>query len=634
MKTKILFIIAFVFASISMYAQENTSIPTLFEVDSSNGNTKRSGPKMQGLANNPINLEVRKLKFPNLMEMARQKKLNNESPSYFQFSLPKGKKNGLKNILAVPKHIEVDDNGNYTYNAELFVKKNLTGDLTLIHEDGKNYGSFTIGDRYFRIESYEGKGDFLIEKDAKKLAKKACATEHKKKKKSKSSKSTSLGGLSAMASNSSSKIVRVLFLYTNAANIVSNPSQFANTAISEMNQALRNSKIYSSTLTAQNVGVINFNGLAAATPNPINDMEAAQTNNQIIALRNQHGADLVVVLINRNYLFGGLGGIAPLDDYGSASQGYVSFVEADVNTKTVGHEIGHMFGCRHDTDTRTGGNLPNNLSETAKGHQWYKRNCFFCQKLYRKSMVADGGTGGLPRLYYSNPNVTEESKSRGPTGTSSRNNYVQLKNATPVVSAYNGFTPMSVYITGPGTVNVGDNYTVGSSVQNCSGSKTYKWEKSTNGFSYYQVSTASSYNTYAYPYDGNLVYYKLRVTCNGQTITRTTTIYIEGAGGPYYAKSTLLDEDVPDLESGMVIYPNPASDEINYLSDFEEDSEVTIILNGIAPWNYSKELFKGRVSEGRNSLLFSISNVPQGLYQLTVIKQGRKVFDKRLLVSR
>jgi len=84
----------------------------------------------------------------------------------------------------------------------------------------------------------------------------------------------------------------------------------------------------------------------------------------------------------------------------------------------------------------------------------------------------------------------------------------------------------------------------------------------------------------------------------------------------------------------MVIYPNPASDEINYLSDFEEDSEVTIILNGIAPWNYSKELFKGRVSEGRNSLLFSISNVPQGLYQLTVIKQGRKVFDKRLLVSR
>lgn len=653
MKLKLLLfslVIALPFMAIS---QNENPIPQLFVVEgpsisSSNKSIKSVSNKISKRNNNPMFLEIRKIKFPNLKKIADQKKMNDKSPAYFQFSLPKGKKQATGKILAVPKHIEVDDNGNYTYNAELLYKKDLQGDLTLIHQDGKNFGSMTIGERSFKIEHIDGEGEYLIELDTKKLiSKEACISKPKKDKKG--SSESSIGSLDKMADNilaarssaGGACVVRVLTLFTNAANNVSNPNQFATTAISELNQSLRNSRIYSSQLTFQSAGVQNVN-LPGASNNILNDLANLQTNQTIINLRNQAGADLVVVLVNRNYISGLVLGVAPLNDYGDEDTGYVAMVEADSSTKTYAHETGHMMGCRHDVeyDLNTGqafnndANIPANLDVNSKGHQWYKRNCFFCQKLYRKSVVANGGTNGLPRLFFSNPDVTEESKSRGPTGTSNRNNYRQLLNARSVVSEYDDFAPLIVGIGGPSSVNVGSQYTMTSNVQNCTGTRTYRWERSENGFNYFQVSTSSTYSTYALPINGNTVYYRLRVTCDGQTVTRTRTVYINdpNGGGGFYAKASL-----PDLENEITpsaVYPVPASSELNLMLSSGAEQEVEVRLFGIAPFSYEKSLFKGKIHQGSNPLLFDVSSIPQGIYQLKAISEGGVIFEKRILISR
>ncbi|WP_228027884.1 hypothetical protein [Costertonia aggregata] len=187
-KKLLLFSILFTLPLIAI-AQNENPIPQLFEVVgqdiSGQGKSTRSvSDKMSKRANNPMFIEIRKVEFPNLKNLAEEKRMNEQSPAYFQFSIPIGKKAGTGKILAVPKHIEVDKEGNYTYNAELLYKKDLQGDLTLIHQDGKNFGSMTIGERSFKIEHIDGEGEYLIELDTEKLiSKEACISMPKKMKK-------------------------------------------------------------------------------------------------------------------------------------------------------------------------------------------------------------------------------------------------------------------------------------------------------------------------------------------------------------------------------------------------------------------------------------------------------------------
>ena len=211
-----------------------------------------------------------------------------------------------------------------------------------------------------------------------------------------------------------------------------------------------------------------------------------------------------------------------------------------------------------------------------------------------------------------------------------------MLNARGVVANYNSFEPLIVGISGPSTVNVGDQYTMTANVQNCSGSRTYRWERSENGFNYFQVGTSSSYSSIALPlFNGsNQLYIRLTVTCDGQTISRTRTLFIfdPSGGGGIFAQAAL-----PELEEENVpssVYPVPASSELNVHLASEIDQKVTVKLFGIEPFRYEKKLYSGKIKEGRNSLLFNVSNISQGIYELIVNGEKGVVFQKRILVSR
>lgn len=295
MKQKFTLIIMTLLA-LNSFSQSLDTIPNLFEVMSSTRmilENDQARSSFDNIMRNPINHEVRQIKFNNLAENK-----NNKSNSYFKFSLPqtiKGKK--VENILVVPTQIRAKNSDDYTYEADLIYGKEGKGSLVLIHKNGENYGSMKIGDRYFRIESLGKGNELLVEvKNTKEYVQNACGTLHSKKPQEKQfSKSSSV-----QKSTSCTKKVRVLVLYTDNADAVSNPTQLASTLIAETNSALYKSKIYSNDLYFQLVGVQSMSNFIE-TNNVFTDLNGLVTNNDVINQRNNLGADLVVMLTDGNY---------------------------------------------------------------------------------------------------------------------------------------------------------------------------------------------------------------------------------------------------------------------------------------------------------------------------------------------
>jgi hypothetical protein len=632
------------FGLINLSAQEKSkeTIPTLFEfeepIDNSTTSARLIGAKMMNRINNSINLEIRNLSFINPSNLLKSKSTNNDKAGFFNIKLPSNnKKSSFENILAIPKQIEAQENGDFLYVAELVSGKNLKGGLIITHKDDQNFGSLIFEDRSFIIEADETYGEFLIELDSKIINNEmSCGVDLLKSENNIISTNKSINNNQANSSSSTNRNVRILIAYTDAALLVSNPFQLGSTLIAQTNASLRNSQI--------SAGQLNFE-LAAytkidldETTNPISTLNAFRTDNQINTIRQELFADLVVVFTDGNYVTqnGTVLGIAALYDYPNPQTGFIALVEADAGGLTFAHEVGHLMGCRHDTDD----DIIPSLSPTAKGHSWYIRNCFFCQKLYRKSVVASGLTTGIRQMYFSNPAVKSESSARDNTGTSTRNNYLQLLTAAPIVAAYDPFVPLSVSIDGPDIVESGDTYTLTANVNNCNSSINYQWSISYDGFNYTNTGTNSSITTTASALFGSEVYYRSIVTCGGQSRTAFSSVFIiGGSGGPFLPNSintddlqfSILDTIEPNAIS---FYPNSARDEIFISTNFTQQSRVIVKVYSVLNLGTERVIFDGTSVLGSAQHRLDISDLDQGLYEMKIFDEGTEIFSKKLLISR
>ena len=161
---------------------------------------------------------------------------------------------------------------------------------------------------------------------------------------------------------------------------------------------------------------------------------------EIHSLRNQYQADICVLLVNT------------LDNNGyAASIGaefndafYVVKTSAAVSNYSFPHELGHLFGCRHDSDT---GTTP---YAYAHGYNWYGKLPYSPNpRFYRTIMSTEDESKYMRVQYFSNPNVYDQLNN--PMGTV---NYNNCSGAIDVRASYiAGFEP---YFTTSGTMNINE----------------------------------------------------------------------------------------------------------------------------------------------------------------------------------
>ena len=596
---KTIILLCVLFITLESYAQSRQQLPKLFQVaDVPEATVFGTTQKMKGRFENPLYKEIRQIQFTDIA--AETERALPANRGYFQFSIPSGKQTKVaRNVLVSPTKIETMPSGDYTYIADLMIGQNGKGTLILLKEKGKIFGSMTLNERVFRIEHLESGEQILIELDQKILnSPHACGNREG----SKISQTLSHSAKTVNQS-SNSKIVRVLVLFTDAADNVSNPNQLAPTLINELTTALSKSKIYSSNLRFQQVGIERIG--YTETGNAEIDLDNLVSNNDLNNRRQNARADLVVVLTDGNYLVSGgqILGIATLDEYSQPNDGHVAIVEADAGNVTFAHEVGHLMGCRHDNDSRTN---VSNLSNTAKGHNWYYRNWFLGPKKYQKSVVASGTTRGSRVLHFSNPSVKAHSKARDNTGTSSRNNFVQLINAASVVGCYDDFDDMVVRVNGPSIGQIGETITLNASVSNCA-SRTYIWEVSQDGFSYSFLGSGSSVSYRIIPFDNNSsITFRLTVTCSdGQVRTAFKHIYIDNIDceNPFepclpvlrqieLAETNTNKQDSTELS--FILHPNPVSEAVKLLFNAPIKGKITVeahsMISGKKPQNISRKI--------------------------------------------
>ncbi|MBL7825045.1 MAG: hypothetical protein JNJ57_00325 [Saprospiraceae bacterium] len=213
---------------------------------------------------------------------------------------------------------------------------------------------------------------------------------------------------------------RILVLYTAAAKAAT-PDMTAriNLAISQTNQALGNSQVPTSALRVELAHHQQFNFTESG--NMQADVSALANNASAQALRNQHFADIVVLITNGNY--GGTLGIVKA--IGPSNNDAYTIVQTNAATSayfTFSHEVAHLFGCRHNND-------PNGTYE--HGHNF---NAGGLKKTIMNVLYEP--EGGSRILHYSNPDVKYQNV---PTGVpNQRNNALKLKNTGCTVSGFRG----------------------------------------------------------------------------------------------------------------------------------------------------------------------------------------------------
>lgn len=617
-------------------AQEPDNIPSLFEItpmaeetSKSNIASKRSNKMKQKIKNirkNRLTKELRKINFVDISKYA-----TDENKGFFKMSIPKSKKGGgYKNVLIVPQEIQTKENGDYYYFGDLVHGKITKGSIVIIKEGNEHYGSIQMGNRDFQILNIGSNDQLLIEKKATK--KNSCVVKNLPEGKNNLSSKSTFDNARSNKSTCSKK-VRVLALYTTKANRVSNPSSVANSGIYLFNSAKNSSRVYNSDLVLELAGVRSLSSFVES--NDIgNDLERAQNDASIRVLRNQYQADLVVVLTDGNY--GNTLGQAALFDYGNPNKGHVALVEANGGSWVFPHETGHLLGCQHDVIQQQAPNVPT----SSKGHNWYYRKGIFNVHKWQKSIVAGGGAKGYFVSRFSNPAVKYESRSVGNTGRSDRNNSLQLKNSACTVSNYivgEPAPPLGVGINGPYSATIYQEITLSANVSNCSGSRTYKWERSYNGYSYSNIGSGSSIRIR--PYSNDNIYIRLTVNCSNGSKTVFRTIPVYGGGGTYQksAKATdsiiSIEEPVSIPDISVINYPNPASDILSIASGYSDSKTVKIYLYDLLNGGKKRRIYQGNLNSS-NPLDIDISNFNQGLYRLEVFENGKTIFRTKQLISR
>jgi len=425
---------------------------------------------------------------------------------------------------------------------------------------------------------------------------------------------------------SSCPIVRVLVLYTDLA-IQKFPDvkNIAETAHASARQTMLNSAITTSRIDLRLVGIERLPGAGSG---PFGFVESGfwSTDEPFILaspvvqqLKSAHQADLVMIFTDAVYgpftgkvfAFGGLP-ISPTMPFA-----WVEVPSASAPGYTYAHEMGHLFGARHQRMEDCGDNFDNGGAVDAHGFLFTKGcNCLITSKKHYRTMMTAGCADHTRIQYYSNPDVEYKKKN---TGTTATNNNARVLRAAVCTIA--GYVPSEqdavVDFVGPSSICDGDIATFKGTVSGVPGPYFYKWRyKFGTGAWSGIISTENMTLTVPPNFQGYLYVELTAGNANAESVTTKAYKIAWCFTGTPVSRSNQAGSYVAS------VFPNPAADHLQVrLTEPVAMATSVRVFNTLGELCLSSVLALGE--QPITQFQMGLSNLPNGQYVLSLQSAGR-----------
>lgn len=591
------------------------------------------GDYIKPLDKQSVNLnEIQKSKFERLEKNPEYKSLQFVEIGKLQdfiknseltFNIPgKGEE-----YVALVKEFEYTSPTDYVWKGNLIEQY---GSIVVFCEKGNVFGHIVTENQEYEFQSFDDKTIF-IEFDHEYLSKSKCGIKHRPDKiqSNHDLHDNDLNGKSCTG------LVRILVLYTSAAqSSVSNIYNTATLAVNQVSDALNNSDVSWGDLHVVKASTAHLN----FTENPddySDDLSRLRNNTQAQQLRNQHQADLVVLLTDNVYP--PIYGVAYIGPWNAGAYSIVEAPHATPNY-TFAHEVGHLFGCLHEEGAN--GNLTGDFEFPHK----FETGWWFWKKKWRTILQTNAWSSYTRIQNYSNPDVEHNNKA---TGTSTHDNARKLVNESCTVENFRPYNPPpSVYISGPTKGNNSGTYTWTAYGSGGQTPYTYLWKYSLDGTNYNGTFGTGQSVSGQLPLDNDL-YLKVIMTDNNQQQAIDYFITLNMSDHPVHkseAKSYIGDSTSSTKSSTIslqttnndglslgVLYPNPAQINTTVKYNLEHPGNVRIsIINSFGVVVQLHE--KKHTSTGVFYKTIHTSNLEKGIY-VVEISSGEKQITKKLIIQ-
>lgn len=544
------------------------------------------------------------------------------------FTLP-----GVGRLVAKTTQLEVINETNYKWTGEINSNDQF-GYVYLYSQNGDVSGYISVENQSFHIKSL-GKGlAALAETDMTRMKGVFCKSVGD----GKPEKTVPPPNKGARVDPCfQSQRVRVLVVFTQAALAAVALPDLENrvrVSIDQFNQACSVSGVQNQRAQLELVGIEQTTWQETAGMNSTDQNAIDEIDRLIGVVRPrredpQIRADIVVCLTDANY--GGSLGFVRGNAAINLQNGDFAYATVEVDRipdqPVFPHEIGHLFGGRHNDDP-TPGDM----------HGYTYTIPFGFLNLGRKdfgTLMCPGLPAEIRRANrWSTPNQSHNGTA---TGTSASHNVARTIDAS--ANRFADFLPptniLSATIFGVGYPDCNTAQTYEAMVSCGNGPYAYQWERSDDGFTYYFVSNAEFYSTYfANPGGVQFTYLRLQVnSADGQTATSFLTIQSGGGcnGSPYRIG---VEEKQTELHPFGItnVYPNPAKDECTTLLTMPESEVVTVLLRR-ADGQTVKPIFNGSLPAGKHVFNTSLAGLSTGVYVVEAQTRTRRTGSKIVIAN-